>query len=242
MNPKEIVVCVLDCQRSNMILNLLTESIGQPGEASITHANCKVLPFYVAGADVLRVWRTDQSILFASDANRWAVSLFAFRVGAVNLDDLSVVNFSAEGLHGRQEIHFMPISGQLNPIGETARNVIKEGLGGLGIAVPDHPTQDQLTIGIDCYERPGVTGEATGRNRGRDVLFLRSDKRPKFIDLNPLGLEIYQCAVQVVRASRAKFKRELLNRVFGASGHTGRGAYRISFKEGGYDLCPLGVV
>jgi hypothetical protein len=145
-------------------------------------------------------------------------------------------------LHNRQKVHFVAVSSQLDSIGQSARNLIKKCFGRFGVAIPNQPTQDQLAIGVDCYERPSVTSETARGNRGRDVLVLCSHEGPKLVDLNAFGLQVYQRAVQVVRASRAKLQRELLNRVLGAPGHAGRGAYRIALNQGGYDLSPLGAV
>jgi hypothetical protein len=39
--------------RSNVIIKLLRETIGKPGEPALTHAERKVLPFNVAGRNVL---------------------------------------------------------------------------------------------------------------------------------------------------------------------------------------------
>ena len=103
MNPDEVVVRVLHCQRSHMIFNLLRERIPQAGKAPVAHTDREVLPLNVTGADMLRIGRSNERVLFARHANGWTVPLFAFWVGAVNLYDLSVVNFLAEGLYNRSE-------------------------------------------------------------------------------------------------------------------------------------------
>jgi hypothetical protein len=134
------------------------------------------------------------------------------------------------------------VRSQLNPIRQTARNVVEKRFGRLSIPIPNHPTQDQLAIGVNCYERPGITSEALSGKRRGNVLGLRGYEAPKLIDLNPLRFQVYQRAVQVILASRAKFQRELLNRVLGAARHPRRRAYRIAFNQSRYDLSPLGVV
>src|ERR1017187_3788122 len=98
--------------------------------------------------------------------------------GPVNLHDLSVVNSPADGLHNRQKVHFVAVSSQLDSIGQSARNLIKKCFGRFGVAIPNQPTQDQLAIGVDCYERPSVTSETARGNRGRDVLVLCSHEAP----------------------------------------------------------------
>jgi hypothetical protein len=119
-----------------VVLNLLGECVSEARKAPVPHADSEVLSFNVAGADMLGIGRANQRILFAGNANCGAVPLLALGVGAVNLHDLSVVNFPAEGLHNRQKVHFMAVRSQLDSIRQPARNVIKERLGRLGIAEP----------------------------------------------------------------------------------------------------------
>jgi hypothetical protein len=53
MNPAEIVVRDIERDRCNVVVQLLGEAIRQPREATAAHAERKVLPFNVAGRDVL---------------------------------------------------------------------------------------------------------------------------------------------------------------------------------------------
>ena len=183
MNPNEVVVSILNRQRSYVVLKFLGESVSQPGESAVSHADGEILPLHVAGANMLPVGRAPHRVLFAGDASGWAVPLLALGIGAVNLNNLRIVNHPSESLDNRQEVHLVAIGSQLDSIRQTPRNVIKERLGGLGIAVPDHPTQDKFAVSIDCYERPSIASETLGLNRRSDVLCFRGHKAPKFINL-----------------------------------------------------------
>ena len=53
MNPAEIVMRNVQRDRRNVIIKFLREAIGEAREPTLAHAKRKVLPFNVAGRNVL---------------------------------------------------------------------------------------------------------------------------------------------------------------------------------------------
>jgi len=96
-----------------VILDLFAEGIRQPRVAPIRHPNRKVMTFYIAGADVLRLRMADHRRRFAADALRWAIAPLAFRSLAVNLLELRVIDLPAKGPFNRWQVHIERIAGEL---------------------------------------------------------------------------------------------------------------------------------
>ena len=59
MHPAEVVVHVVEGHGMNVVLPLLTESIGQPGKPAHRHAHGEVLPLNVGSRDVIRIGPSD---------------------------------------------------------------------------------------------------------------------------------------------------------------------------------------
>ncbi len=60
------------------------------------------------------------------------------------------------------------IRGELHPVGEAARHVEHEGVGGFRVVVAHQPTDDQLAVGVERGPRPHV---ARGGGRGSAELW-----------------------------------------------------------------------
>jgi hypothetical protein len=60
-------VYVVNRKRGAVIFDLLRERVSEPGEAAHLHPHGEVLPFDVAGVDLLRIGVTDIGLLFAAD-------------------------------------------------------------------------------------------------------------------------------------------------------------------------------
>lgn len=52
MDAAEVVEREVECQRVNVIVELLAESVGQPGEAAVLHADRKVHALDMRRADM----------------------------------------------------------------------------------------------------------------------------------------------------------------------------------------------
>ena len=59
MNPHEIVIGEVQSKRRIVVLPLFAESIRQPGESANLHSHGEILPFNVAGANLLGVGASD---------------------------------------------------------------------------------------------------------------------------------------------------------------------------------------
>ena len=97
MNLDEVVGKVAECHSGGMVLDLFTEGICQASEPANRHAHGQVMPFDIAGVDVLRVWVTRNGVTLATKTNRGTVTLLSAFSDAVDLDQLGVVDISTEG-------------------------------------------------------------------------------------------------------------------------------------------------
>src|ERR1017187_3378373 len=225
-----------------MALDLLTERVSQPGEAAIAHSDSQVLSLDIRCADVLGIRVAGNRVGLAPQALRGAVACFTIVWSTIDLNQHRKVYALRKGVRYCAEIHLMPVCRHLNKIRETARYVIQEVLSRFGIAWPDHPTDYQFGIGVNGYEGPRISSVAgTGNNSGSDVLLLRGDKGPQFVDLNTLRFQIADRFVQVLRTSCAKVKQELLNGVFSYARHAYGRTDRVPFYQSGHHFCPLVV-
>ena len=87
------------------------------------HTHCQILPFNKTCADVLRIGISENRFFFAAGAFCGTVAFLAFRIVAVNLDKLSIIDRPTESIHNRSQIRFQAVRGQLNAIGKTRRHV-----------------------------------------------------------------------------------------------------------------------
>lgn len=103
MNPHEVVVHEVDCQRVLKIFNLFAESLGQPREASVLHPEREILPFDIARGDMFSIRFTVHLGFLRRLESGGAVSLLVFfvRWRSVDLDELGEINIVSEsGLNG----------------------------------------------------------------------------------------------------------------------------------------------
>jgi len=242
MNPDEVVVHVVDRQRSGVVLNLLGECICQAREAAVAHSDCEVLAFDVTGADMLRVRASFDGFLFDPDALGWTVAPVPLGVYcAVNLDEHGVVDIVSKSGLDSSQVRFQAVARQLHAVRESAGNVFHEQAGGFGISQSEHEGRNQFGIGIDSDPRPHIaTNAALLDSLRRRVLLFAPDEAPQFIDLKAFTRQVGQVLVHVVRAGVSKIYQEFCNGIFGNPGHANRRADRAAFHQRANHLNLLG--
>jgi hypothetical protein len=112
MNPANVVVHVEQRYSVHMVLDFLAEGVGESGKAPHVH-----------------VWIAQDYYFIDAKIARGAVPFFRIRIFAVTLDQLRVINIRigrSEGVHDGGEIHPVAVRGQLNPIRQTALNILEE--------------------------------------------------------------------------------------------------------------------
>ena len=80
MDLDEVVREVAKGHGCDVVLNLFAERIRQASEAAVRHSHRKVLPLYIAGVDVGRIWVAGNRVALAGEAHSWTVALLALRV------------------------------------------------------------------------------------------------------------------------------------------------------------------
>jgi len=86
MNAHKVVVHVEQRNRVHVILSFLAESVSQASEAPHVHPHGEVLALDVAGRNMLLVGVAKNGIARDAKTLRRAVTVLAFRIATVNLD------------------------------------------------------------------------------------------------------------------------------------------------------------
>lgn len=201
MYPNEVVMHVEDCQRGNVVLGLLGESIGEPGEPAHAHTHGEILALHIAGIRQLHIWLADLGSLLAANAGGGAVAglrdVLAWAPESL-LND-GIVDIVRERRFDYPEVQPQAVRAQLNAMREAAGKIVDEQLGGDEIPLADLPGANQFGLGVDSDPCPAIARVRIAFQHLRsDVGLLRSDERPNFIALNPFALEVYEVLVHVL--------------------------------------------
>ena len=79
-----------------VVFQLFAKPVRQTGEPAHGHAECQILPLHMAGANLVRVGIAADSDYLRTDDFGGRVPLFAFARGAVDLDELGVIDAHPE--------------------------------------------------------------------------------------------------------------------------------------------------
>lgn len=235
MNAAEVVVHMKQCQHSDVIFELLTEGIGQPGEPPHVHPHIKILSFNVRRADMLRVGRTNNSLSLGAKTLRRAVALLSLEIAAEDLHQLRVIDPGSESVWYGNQVHLVAVRGQLNSIRQTAFYVLKELCRTPGVPPSDQPGNHQLGLCLNRGESPNISADSGIHFLGGYVLFFATDERPYFIDLNTLGGNVADNAVLVLGTRIADANQQPKDGALRYARHANRRAYRASFNKCRYD-------
>ena len=190
VNANEIVVHMKQRQHSDVIFELLTEGVRQPGESPHIHPHVEILSLNVGRADMLVVGRADNVDTLGAQTLRRAVTGCSLGIAAVHLDQLREVDILREGIRDSRQVHLVAVRGQLDSVRQPALNVQKKLRRTPGVPPSCHPGDNQFALRFNRRERPNVTAD-TGFHFGFcDVLLLATDKRPDLINLNPLRRDV----------------------------------------------------
>jgi hypothetical protein len=232
MNPAEVVVNMEQRHRVNVVFDLFGKAIRQAGEAAHLHSHVEILPFHVAGADMLRIGVAENDLSFGAHTLRGAVPLLAFRCVVVILHELSKVDsIFKQRIGNRLQIHVVAVSSQLNSIRQSLGNILQESGSKPRVSVSNHPRDNKLRIGVDGREGPGVSADARSGHFGRNVLLLRSDERPYLVDLNTLSGNVSNSHVMELGASGSHFGQQAEDSSLRYASHADSGANGRAFHQ-----------
>ncbi len=241
MNADEIVEGCEQRDGVGVVLYLLGEGVGEPGEPAYVHPHREVLPFHVRRGHVLHVGIAFDAGFLGPGALRRAVAAFgALRRGAVDLDELRIVHVGPEGAFHGFKIGPVPVRRELDPIGEALRKILDEPFGALAVPAADEPRRDKLRICVERGPRPCVAGTVRRCLRGGDVLLFGVGETPNLVDLNALGRQPSRVLVMVGGASLPRVDHESDDRVLPDVHEPGDGTDRTAFAEEMKDLGAIG--
>jgi hypothetical protein len=190
MNTAEIVVREVQRNSGFQVRQLFAERIGKPRQSPHLHSHCEVLPFHVAGRDMVRVGPSVDYLGYNLRDPWWGVP----RVGAI------VLSVIAEQFHKLREVSLpcedtldrtvkvIAVRGDLEPIFRQALlESSQEFDGGFLRALADLEVRHQLGIGIERNKYP-LVAELRRISLAYLALLLLA-KRPDFIALQMLGTQ-----------------------------------------------------
>ena len=240
MNLDEVVGEVSQGNGCDMVLDLFREGISQSGEPACSHPHAKVVPFDIAGVDVLRVGVAGNRVALATKANSGAIALLRAFGYAVYLNQHRVVHIATERLINRLDVHLESIAGKLDAIRQTACKVFDEIAGGLRIAFADQPARHQLGVRINRGPEPRIASAGVvGCNLWRHVLLFGVAEAPAFIDLHPFAFEVLKHPVLVFGTESANLEDQPHDGLFRHAGYADGGADGIAFDQATDDLGAL---
>src|ERR1035437_3279310 len=240
MNLDEVVGKVAECHSGGMVLDLFTEGICQASEPANRHAHGQVVPFDIAGVDVLRVGVTRNGVTLATKTNRGTVTLLSAFCDAVDLDQLGVVDISTEGSINGLDVQLQSIASELDAIRQSAGQILDKVPSGNRVALANQPAGDQLGIGIDCGPEPCIAcAGVLGCDVFGDGLLFAVAKGPALINLHSFALEVLENSVLVLGAERANLKDQPHHGSFRHAGYAHGGTDGIAFNQATDDLGAL---
>ena len=240
VNLDEVVGKVAKRHSGSMILDLLTEGVGQSGESTNGHTDRKIMPFRITSADILWVRGAGNCVALVSEADSGAItSLFIFR-NAIDLHQLSEVDIIAKCLIYRLDIKLQAIASELDAIRQPTRKVFDEITSADGVTLGNEPAWNQFCISVNRGPQPGVASARIllGDLR-RDVFLFAIAIRPAFIDLHPFAFQVAEHAVLVIGAERPKFHDQPNSGFFGDSRHANGGPDGATLNQATDDLGAL---
>jgi hypothetical protein len=107
MHATEVVPRVPERDHVRVVLKLLTEGVGEPGEAAHTHSHVQVLALDVRSRDVLGVRAAGNCLRDCTDTSRGAVSSIRFKIPAVDLNQRGVVDATAERILDSGQVYIL---------------------------------------------------------------------------------------------------------------------------------------
>jgi len=232
MHTREVVVHVEQRDRVNQVVNLLTERIGQSGEAPHLHSHVEILALYVAGRNVCLIRVADDFYALGAQTLRGAVALLPFRIVAINLHQLCVVDLISKRVGNGSQIHPMAVRGQLDSIRQSASYILKEVRCTARVPPAYSPTDNKLCVCVNRGEGPNVSAVAYAvPHLLRGVLLLGITKIPNLINLYSLRRYVVNGDVQVVRARVADFRQQAEDSTLRYARHTRRGTDGTTFHK-----------
>src|ERR1700682_2077045 len=141
MNPREVVVHVMQTDRVSKVLDLLGEGVGEACKTTHPHTHREVLSLNVGRADLLGVGVAPLDADPSSGAHRRAVSAFGTlaALGRVELDQLREVDAASERHPYRRDVGRVAAAGQLDTFTKSVLEVGHEAPGVLGRVLADEP-------------------------------------------------------------------------------------------------------
>ena len=153
MDPRKVVIHVVERHGVYVVLNLLAERIRQASKPAHTHSHREILALDIAGGNMLRIGRAENDLLFSAHTLRGAVPLVAFGSVGVILHKLGEVDSILEQRIGNGlQVHVVAVRGELHAIRQAPRNILQESSSKPRVSVSNHPRDNQLRLGFNRYE------------------------------------------------------------------------------------------
>jgi hypothetical protein len=236
MHATEVVMEEIQGDLMGMILEFLTESVGQASIPTHSHPHREVAALHERCADVLGVRLATQNASATSDARCRAVTrLRAISRRSVELDQHRIVDVSSECVFDGVRIDAVSVRRQLNPVPDARGSVLHKCLGSRSAAISEGIRDNQLCIRTDGRPRPNIASALLHLFK-RDVFLLRINERPHFVTLDSPHPQIADVPMVVSGTGTSQVLQQSQHRVLSNSEHTARCIDGVAFHQCAYDL------
>jgi hypothetical protein len=231
MNAAEIVKRKMQIHSSPKILDLSRKSVSQARETAKLHSYGQVLPFHVAGGDVLGIGISAADLGYNLRDLSWGVALISLlAIVAVELRKLREIGIASEGLFDSLAVEDVGIGSQLDAmISDPAPDITHESLGILAGSFANQECGNELSVRVQSDENPLVAELC--RIALPDVSRFFHQERPDFIALETAAGQLAHFFVHQLFAAFAREYQQAHDGVSVQARESFRGADRAAFKK-----------
>jgi len=231
MHAAEVVVRKMQIHSSPKIFQFSGKSVRQPRESAKLHSDGQVLPFNVAGRNVVGIGITASDLGYNLRDLSWGVAFISLlAVISVELRKLSEIRIAAERFLDCLAIEDVGIGGQLHTmVSDSAPNVGHEGLRVFARPLADQERRNQFSVSVQSDENPLVAELC--RIALADVARLLHQEGPDFIALETATRQFAHFLVHQFLAAFASHDQKAHDRVPVQACQSFRGSDRAALKQ-----------
>ena len=239
MNPAEIIVHEVKCDRMPEIFDFLGKAVCESRKSPHPHPHSQIVALNEARRDNGHIGFANHRFFARMETHGRAIASFvSFALSAaIEFNKHRVVNIGTKHTFNRFQIGAMAVRRKLDAVGKAIAQIADKLKGVASIALAHEPARNKFRVGVNSDPSPNI---AKPRAVGRfDVLLFLANKPPHFVALNPLAGKIAQNRILIIGAGFADHRNEIKNRIKGNVAHTRRSSDGVTFNDCANDLDSL---
>jgi hypothetical protein len=225
-------------ERKFVIFQLLTKGICQPGKSAVAHTERQVLSFNKRGRNQIDVGLAADTPLSRSNTFWWGIPYFRAHRNSVLFNQHRIVNLALKSHVNGLQINRVPVSGQLDAIGQPFLQIEDENAGIIGVSFSKMPRRDEFGVGVNGNPNPSIAKPVLFLFIGCGA-FLAADKRPNFVNLQSLAWQAAHNLVLILQTRLAGFNQDSGHGFLGNASHANGAANRTAFNQAANHFGPV---